>query len=130
MLKLSFSEPKYVDWTTKEGNHVVKCIYRCVMHNTDDSSIIKKFVSEGYSTCSPNDTFDMKTGRIIADSRAKSNAYATCLAGTPNGYIHNVKKAIKKLQDNIDFVKKVRFLKAQEGEHLKYVLKGTGTVAE
>lgn len=130
MLKLSFSEPKYVDWTTKDGHHVVKCIYHCVMHNTDDGSITKKFVSEGCSTCSPNDTFDMKTGRIIADSRAKSNAYTSCIAGTPKGYIHNVKQAIKKLQDNIDFVKKMRFLKVQEGEHLKYVLNGANPVAE
>lgn len=130
MLKLSFSEPKYVDWTTKDGHHVVKCIYSCTMHYTDSNTVAKKFVSEGQSSCSPNDTFDMKIGRIIADSRAKSNAYAICAAEFPKGYVYNMTQTLKKMQDNIDFVKKIHFLKVQEGEHLKYVLNGANTVAE
>lgn len=132
MLKLSFSNPKFVEWTTKDGHHVVKCIYSCNRHETDPNqgseAYNRKFTVEGIASCSPNDTYSLKLGRILADSRAKSRAYSEALIYISSE--EDIEEYIKYEQDKLDFIKRMKFLKVQEGEHLKYVLDRADTMAE
>lgn len=122
MVKLSFKNPKYFQYM-EEGRMVVKCVYTCEVYDKDIHQSIHTFTVEGYSTCSENDTFDESQGKIIADSRAKSQAYSIARDMFTKCDICQMESKIAMYQKLIDFHKKMQYLKQQEDKHLNWVLK-------
>lgn len=123
-MKLTFSKPKFIHYT-KNDQQVTKCIYKCKMV-TPDGNIVYDFVVDGYAVCSPNDEYKPRTGEIIADSRAKSNAYTKCR----NRIAINLEEHQDIIFTSIDMVKffdKMQFLKKQEAQHLEFVLNENNT---
>lgn len=122
MVKLSFKNPKYFQYM-EDGKQVIKCTYSCKVYDNDLHCVVTTFNVEGYSTCSENDTFNEVLGKIIADSRAKSEAYRIARDMFSSGDLYRMKLEIALYQKRIDFHKKMQYLKQQEDKHLNWVLK-------
>lgn len=122
MVKLSFNNPKYFQYM-KDGKQVIKCTYSCQVYDNDLHYVVTTFNVEGYSMCSKNDTFNEVLGKIIADSRAKSEAYRLARDMFSSGDIYRMKLDIALYQKRINFHKKMQYLKQQEDKHLNWVLK-------
>ena len=122
MYKLSFSKPSYKVY---KDNKITLCTYRCTVHNTKTKEVFGTFTVTGKSVCSDTDTPDAKTGRAIAESRAKYRAYATAkeLTATTN----DMEELFEKLADMINvagFYHYLTYLKKKELEHIKFLKEG------
>lgn len=122
MVKLSFKNPKYFQYM-QDGKQVVKCTYSCVVYDKNLHHVVNTFNVEGYSMCSENDTFNETQGKIIADSRAKSEAYRIARDMFNRCNICEMEQKIAVYQKLINFHKKMQYLKQQEDKHLNWVLK-------
>ena len=122
MVKLSFKNPRYFRYT-RDGRQIVKCTYSCEVYDKDLHHVMKTFNVEGYSVCSENDTFDEIQGKIIADSRAKSEAHRIARDMLSHCTICEMEQKIALYQKLINFHNKMRYLKQQEDKHLNWVLK-------
>lgn len=122
MVKLSFKSPRYFQYM-RDGKQVVKCTYSCKVYDNDLHCVVTTFNVEGYSMCSEKDTFNEAQGKIIADSRAKSEAYRIARDMFSSGDIYRMKLKIALYQKRINFYKKMQYLKQQEDKHLNWVLK-------
>lgn len=118
-MKLTFSKPKFIHYV-KNNQQVTKCIYKCKVV-TKQGNITDDFVVNGYAVCSPNDKYDARTGEIIADSRAKNNAYTRC-RNQLSDCIVNKQAIILAAWELVNFYNKMQFLKKQEMEHLEFIL--------
>ena len=122
MVKLSFKSPRYFQYI-RDGKQVIKCTYSCKVYDNDLHYVVTTFNVEGYSMCSEKDTFNEVQGKIIADSRAKSEAYRIARDMFSSGDISRMKLDIALYQKRINFHKKMQYLKQQEDKHLNWVLK-------
>ena len=122
MVKLSFKNPRYFQYM-RDGKQVIKCTYSCEVYDNDLHCVVNTFNVEGYSMCSEKDTFNEAQGKIIADSRAKSEAYRLARDMFSSGDLYRMKLEIALYQKRINFHKKMQYLKQQEDKHLNWVLK-------
>lgn len=123
-MKLTFSKPKFIHYV-KNNQQVTKCIYKCKIV-TSAGAITDDFVVDGYAICSPNDTYNSRTGEIIADSRAKNNAYTRC-RNKLSSCILDKQAIIAAAWEMANFYNKMQFLKKQEMEHLEFILNENNT---
>lgn len=100
MIKLSFSKPRFY---TFNNNRSTGCIYKCQIRNTSTGCVFKAFVVRGVTTCCDTDEFDYRKGRIIAESKAKQEAY----------------RIAKKLVDAKETLDRISFLNAQYSFYVK-----------
>lgn len=122
MVKLSFKNPKYFQYM-ENGKQVIKCTYSCEVYDNNLHCVINTFKVEGYSMCSENDTFNETQGKIIADSRAKAEAYRIARDMFNSCDICKMKQKITLYTKLLNFNKKMQYLKQQEDKHLNWVLK-------
>lgn len=122
MVKLSFKNQKYFQYM-QDGKQVVKCTYFCEVYDKDLHRVINSFSVEGYSICSEGDTFNETQGKIIADSRAKSDAYRIARNMFNRCQVCEMEQKIALYQKLLTFYKKMQYLKQQEDKHLNWVLK-------
>ena len=73
MLKLRFSKPEI---KTFLNGQITKCYIKCQIVETQTDNVLDKFSVSGQARCNPVDKLDPVLGAILAESRAKSRAYA------------------------------------------------------
>ena len=116
MLKLRFSKPSF---TTHCEGRITVCRYECLIIDNEAKTQVAKFNATGVAKCAPNDTMDERYGRMLADSRAKLNAYRMAGRILPIKDVRFIQNFIKQSTDSLSFVIKMRQLKNKELEHIE-----------
>ena len=112
MYKLRFSKPKYVRYGI--DNSITLCNYHCVVYDTKTKQELYKFESVGKAIRNPADKDDQKLGSIIAEGRAKKNAYRTVY-----GIFSLMHHKYKFVEDIIDMELKMKYLYISETNHVR-----------
>lgn len=128
--KLRFSEAqiKY----NYDGS--VSCKYVCDVVIPSTHTVTNNIVTGiGKAKCNPSDTVDTRKGEMIADSRAKLDAYVKMcykLADTYNvcsfkglGIMANrMQEEAKRLADEAAFIQKMMYLAKAEKKHINWLI--------
>lgn len=119
MIKLRFSKPNY---KVIENCNKVLCTYECDIYNTVNKIVYRHFKVLGEAICHKKDKFDEKTGKMIADSKAKFKAYS--IAKSHYSYTYKtLNKELQNILDVIDFYDQMSYLKVSENAHLNFISK-------
>lgn len=131
MLKLTFEKPQY-----NSGERATKCTYVCHIKNADTNQVLEADIkSYGTAVLSKDDIKDEKFGFILSNARAKLHAYEkamSCIYPIRWGYgvaqdmdiakynnlIKSYEDEVKSLQDRINLMKQLAYLRSQEYKHV------------
>lgn len=116
MIKLRFSPPVY---KTYNGGKITTCLYECEQVDTRRRKVITKFTVQGKAVCSDSDTPNEKTGKMIAESRAKFLAYKR--VAMDKDCIKMCEEDLDRMSDYLMYQYKVHRCKRRELEHLKEI---------
>lgn len=114
MIKLRFSLPVY---KTYNGGKVTTCLYKCVQVDTKEKRVLEEFTVQGKAICSSQDTPNERTGRIIAESRAKLLAYKKVACS--QSLLRDYENTIDSMAEYVLFQYKMARCRHREIDHLK-----------
>ena len=118
MIKLRFSKPKY---NTFNNGKVTTCCYNCDLVNTRTRTVINNYCKvKGTAICNDTDTPNPAIGRMIADSRAKKNAYE--YAAKDFKYTTVQQEELKCLLEETDLYKRMKYLSSHESKHINSLI--------
>lgn len=115
MTKLTFSKPKYI---INKGEKYVICQFDCIIRDTESKKSSLSFRVEGKAKCAPTDTYNEVTGKHIAESRAKYEAYRMAHSMYDNK-VREVRERLHRDLDFLSFYYFTRYLKNNEKKHIK-----------
>lgn len=119
MKKLSFSDPKYYSF----GN-ITKCVYTCKIVDTELQEEMEPFVVSGIAERTDNDDNDPKIGMMLAESRAKIEAFKRVRDSyDKTGFFDQFNELYHMMQGELAFRDRIKFYLSREHEHLKTILK-------
>lgn len=118
MIKLQFSPPVY---RTYDGGRVTVCTYQCKQVNRTTKEVLSEFSVQGKAVCSKQDRQDERTGRIIAESRAKLFAFKKVSCNQE--LIEDYERALDNVSEFLMFQYKMKRCRERESDHLKEIIK-------
>lgn len=123
--KLKLGNPEYKVF---RNAGIVLCTFKCrVSGNNPESKetgLFKPFRACAKAQCSSKDTFNVETGKRIAQTRAKYEAYkkASKMIFPNQREELNLISNINKAMELVEFSRFLRFLKTREREHLEKLI--------
>ena len=119
MFKLRFSNPMY---HTYDNDRITVCKYECTVLDCSKKEVIQTFKVIGKSICSPEDTIDVRMGKMIAEGKAKLLAYSKMSNYYSQSYIDYLTEQVKGMIDELNFIYQMKFLTKSERKHLDLIV--------
>ena len=101
---------------------VVKVVYNCKVIDITTHEVMKEFKVESFSYTAEGDDFEERYGKILADSRAKAQAYKIARDMFSPYDLCKMEAKVKLYTDFLNFYKKMQHLKQSEDRHLQHVI--------
>ena len=118
MIKLQFSPPVY---KTYDKGRITTCTYKCKQVHKQTKEVLNEFTVQGKAICSKQDIPDERTGRIIAESRAKLIAFKR--VSCSKVMIMTYESKLDQISEFLMFQYKMKRCRERESDHLKKIIK-------
>lgn len=119
MIKLKFGKPQII-CAEKKGAKITVALIDCTIYDpADKKHPIAEFKVSGKTRCHKEDTYDKRTGTIIALNKAKQAAYGRAMEEFFECSLESYRNSALEVISKIAFYDNMKYYKRREKENLK-----------